>query len=221
MNKSYQPKEGEPMLINEVSVDFKKAKEKYERESKSLNSKGKREYLIKLKKETLEAFINVIKEIDVLNEGYDRKIKEIEATPYIGYSTTTEMVENVNYAKSRILAEIEINPNKQSEIIDNALSSKVKSQAIIELINSKLLVRSPWTEEVYRKAFVTSKSQKEIDWEIDKQKKIEDIKRDSINKYNYGSYLGAIKILNGDVLAGTPTLERFFDDQIADLPQNE
>lgn len=202
------------MLINQVSENFRKAKEEFSRESKRLNSVGKKDYLIKLKKETMEAFISAIKEVEALNEANDKKIKEIEATPYIGYSTTPEMVENVNYAKSRIMADIEINPNKQSEIIDKALASKVGSQAILELINSKLLVRSPWTEEVYRKAFVNSKSQKEIDWEIDKQKKIDEIKNESTGQYNFGSYLGAIKILNGDVVVGVPPLEKFFDDQI-------
>lgn len=205
---------GNQMLINNLADDIRRAKQEINDNAKYYSPEWKKDQLKQLKALSIEAYKKAIAEFEKVNGEYESKRNEIANSRYIGHSTSPEFMENVKFAKSRLLAEIKINPIEKDKIINNALSSKVGSQAILELIQNKELDNSHWTDETYKTAFINSKSQAELDFEINKENQIKSIKKEQFEKCNYGSYLGAIKTLNGDVKKGVPTLERMFDDEI-------
>lgn len=208
---------GNEMLINNLAESVRKAKQEIYDNAKYYSPEWKRDNLKELKKIAHEAYLKAIEEFEKINNEYENKISEIEKSSYQGYSTTPEYIENVKYAKTRLLADIKINPNNKDKIINDALSSKVGSQAILELIQSKELDNSYWTDETFKNAYINSKSQAELDFEINKENQIKAIRKEQFEKCNYGSYLGAIKTLTGDVKKGMPTLERQFDNEIAEI----
>ena len=208
---------GNQMLINNLVEDIRKARQEINDNAKYYSPEWKKDQLKQLKALSIEAYNKAIEEFEKVNNEYENKINEIQNSHYIGHSTSPEYMENVRFAKSRLLAEIKVNPNAKDKTINNALSSKVGSQAILELIQSKELDNSYWTDETFKTAYINSKSQAELDFEINKENQIKSIKKEQFERCNYGSYLGAIKILQGDVKAGIPTLERQFDNEIAEV----
>lgn len=213
---------GNQMLINNLVENLRKAKESINENAKYYSPIWKQEQLKKLKMESIQAFTQAIEEFEKVNKMYEDKIREIENSFYIGHSTSPKYLENVKLTKSRLLAEMKINPNNKTDIINKALSTKIGSQALLELIQNKEIDDSYWTDETFKKAYINSKSQAELDFEINKDNQIKAIKQEQAEKCNYGSYLAAIKILRGDVKAGIPTLERQFDNEIAEVEnQNE
>lgn len=208
---------GNQMLINNLAENLRKAKESINENAKYYSPIWKQEQLKKLKTESIQAFNQAIEEFEKVNKMYEDKIRGIENSFYIGHSTSPEYLENVKLTKSRLSAEMKINPNNKTDIINKALSTKIGSQALLELIQNKEIDDSYWTDETFKKAYINSKSQAELDFEINKDNQIKAIKQEQAEKCNYGSYLAAIKILQGDVKADIPTLERQFDNEIAEV----
>ena len=214
-------RKGNDMLINSLFDDYRKIRQEIKDNEKFYSITGRKEQLTTLKTVVLEAYAKAIEEVETIKSDYNTKIDNIQNSQYIGYSTNPETLENIKFAKSRILAEIRIDPQQKNSIIDNSLLSKLGSQAILELIQNNELDNSYWTEETFKKAYLNSKSQKEIDWELDKQKQVETLQNEVSGKINYGKYLALQKIINGDVVKRIPTLERQIDDEIASFEKSE
>ena len=205
------------MLINTLAEDIRKANQILEDNKKNYSPMGNKEKLQELKLYSVERTKAAIKEVENFNTEFDNKIKEIRNTPFTGHNMSKEYIDNVNFTKIRLLADIKINPYTKNEILEKAIASKIGAQAVLELIQNKDIDDSYWTDDLYKKAYINSKTQQELDWEIKKEQQIEVIGKEQNEAYNYGSYLGAIKLLNGDVNKKTPPLERQFDIEIAQI----
>ncbi|HHX68566.1 MAG TPA: hypothetical protein GX708_11005, partial [Gallicola sp.] len=109
---------GNEMLINNLAESVRKAKQEIYDNAKYYSPEWKRDNLKELKKIAHEAYLKAIEEFEKINNEYENKISEIEKSSYQGYSTTPEYIENVKYAKTRLLADIKINPNNKDKIIN-------------------------------------------------------------------------------------------------------
>lgn len=205
------------MLLNSLAENIRKAKDEIKANAKYYSPEWEKDQLKKLKAQAIESYQKGFEEYQNISNDYQNRISEIQNSFYIGHSTSPEYLAKVNHLKSRILAEIKINPNDKDRIINQSLSNKIGSQALLELIQNKELDNSYWTDDTFKKAFINSKSQAELDFEINKDNQIKALKKEYAEQCNYGSYLAAQKTFYGDVKAGIPNLERMFDDEIERL----
>ena len=208
---------GKEMLLNSIAENLRKTRNEIKENAKYFSPEWEKEQLRSLKAQAKELYQKGFEEYQNISNDYENKISKLENSFYIGHSISPEYVEKVNYMKSRILAEIRINPNGKDKVINQSLSTKVGSQALLELIQNKELDNSYWTDDTFKKAFINSKSQAELDFEINKDNQIKALKKEYAEQCNYGSYLAAQKTFYGDVKAGIPNLERLFDDEIERL----
>ena len=214
---------GRPLLINDVAKAIEQVRAEINEQAKYYNKQWKIDQLKELKKQAVALYRDAIAEVDAYNAEYQNKVNQIKNKAFEGHSTTQEYLDNVKYTKTRLLAEIEVNPNEKGKIIDKALTSRMGAQALLELIQNKEIDNSYWTKDTYQKAFINSKTQKELDWEIRKKQQLDELKKERIeaDAYDYGLYFGAIKTLTGDVVNKVPPLEEQFDLEIKKLVEGD
>lgn len=191
------------LLINTVLEDIRKARQEIYDNAKYYSPVWKKEQLQAFKVEAVSSIREALEEVKKVDKEYKDKIDEIKNTPY-NHTVNKDFLDSVNYTKQRLLAEIKINPHKKDSVLDIAVQSKTGAQAVLELIDSKQLDNSFWTEELYTKAFINSKSQAELEFELKKDNQIKAIQSEWSNAYNYGHYLAAKRILEGDVSLKVP-----------------
>lgn len=214
----FMKKQEKGLAINTVLEDIRRAKQEINDNAKYYSPVWKKEKLKDLKVEAVTALKEAVEEAKAVNKQYEEKISAIKNTPF-SHTVNKDFIDTVNYTKQRLLAELKINPYKKDSLLEMAVASKSGAQAVLELIDSKEIDDSIWTDELYKKAFINSKSQAEIDFELKKEKQIEAINTEWSNAYNHGHYSAAEKILNGDVrsVVPMPTLERQFDIEIEEI----
>lgn len=215
----FMKKQEKGLAIDTVLEDIRKAKQEIYDNAKYYSPIWKKEKLKELKVEAVTALKEAVAEVEALNRQYENRITEIKNDPFKGHDVSSDFINSVNYTKTRILAEIRMNNKPINQILEMAVASKSGAQAVLELIESKQIDNSVWTAGIYTKAFVNSKSQAELDFELKKEKQIEAINAEWNNAYNHGHYSAAKKILNGDVrnVVPMPTLERQFDIEIEEI----
>lgn len=191
------------LLINTVLEDIRKARQEIYDNAKYYSPVWKKEQLQAFKVEAVNLIKEALEEVNTLNKEYESKINEIKNTPY-SHTVNKDFLDSVNYTKSRLLAELKINPYEKDSILDIAVSSKSGAQAVLELIDDKQLDNSYWSEGLYTKAFINSKSQAELEFELKKDNQIKAIQSEWSNAYNRGHYFAAEKILKGDVSQKVP-----------------
>ncbi len=206
------------LLINSVLQNINAIKQEINDNAKYYTPVWKKEMLQALKVEARAVLEEALAEVETLNKQYEDRVSKIKNTPF-SHTVNKDFLDTVNYTKSRLLAELKINPYKKDSLLEMAVVSKSGAQAVLELIDSKEIDDSLWTDDLYKKAFINSKSQAEIDFELKKEKQIEAINTEWSNAYNHGHYYAAEKILNGDVrsVVPMPTLERQFDIEIEEI----
>lgn len=206
------------LLINTVLEDIRKTRQEIYDNAKYYSPVWKKEQLQAFKVEAVNSIKEALEEVKKVDKEYEDKIDEIENTPY-NHTVNKDFLDSVNYTKSRLLAELKTNPVNKKNILDMAVASKSGAQAVLELIDSKQLDNSYWTEELYTKAFVNSKSQAELEFELKKDNQIKAIQSEWSNAYNRGHYFAAEKILKGDVSLKVPmpSLEWGIDREIEEV----
>jgi hypothetical protein len=208
---------GRPLLINDVAKAIEQVRAEINEQAKYYDKKWKIDQLKELKKQGVALYRDAIAEVNAYNAEHQSKVSQIKNTTFEGHSATQEYLDNVKFTKSRLLAEINVNPMRKDEIINKALTSRMGAQAVLELIQNKEIDKGFWTDEVYKKAFINSKTQKELDWEIKKEQQLDVLSKERNEAYDYGSYMGLVKIFTGDVAKKEPSFERRIDIEIEQL----
>jgi hypothetical protein len=185
------------LLINSVLQNINAIIQEINDNAKYYSPVWKKEMLQALKVEARAVLEEALAEVEVLNKQYEERISKVQNTPF-SHSVNKDFLDTVNYTKTRLLAELKINPEKKDSILEMAVASKSGAQAVLELIDSKQIDQSYWTDDLYKKAFINSKSQAEIDFELKKESQIEAIRTEQLQAYNYGSYLAVRKLLDSN-----------------------
>lgn len=185
------------LLINSVLQNINAIKQEINDNAKYYTKTWKKEMLQALKVEGRAVLEEALAEVEALNKQYEERIRKIQNTPF-SHTVNKDFIDTVNYTKTRLLAELKINPEKKDSILEMAVASKSGAQAVLELIDSKQIDQSYWTDDLYKKAFINSKSQAEIDFELKKQSQIEEVRTEQLQAYNYGSYLAVRKLLDSN-----------------------
>lgn len=185
------------LLINSVLQNINAVRQEINDNAKYYSPVWKKEMLQALKVEGRAVLEEALAEVEALNKQYEERIRKIQNTPF-SHTVNKDFLDTVNYTKTRLLAELKINPEKKDSILEMAVASKSGAQAVLELIDSKQIDQSYWTDDLYKKAFINSKSQAEIDFELKKQSQIEEVRTEQLQAYNYGSYLAVRKLLDSN-----------------------
>jgi len=208
-----QPKKA---LINEVSEAVRKARAEIEEQAKYYNLQWKIDMLTKLKREAIDLYNKAIEEANTINADYERRIREIEATQYEGARIGKDDTATLDFEFRSLKAELNMTNDKE-KVIDKYLASKIGAKAVLMLFADKdidLGYLKHQAQNIYAKAYVKSKTQAELDFEIKKQEQISQLKLEQAEKVNIGKLLAAQRIMQGNPANGIPSLENMFDDEI-------
>lgn len=208
-----QPKKA---LITEVSEAVKKARAEIEENAKYYNLQWKIDMLTELKRKALALYEEAINEANSINANYEKQIREIEASQYEGGRFNKDDTATLDFELRSLKAELNMTDDK-SKVIDRYLASKIGSKAVLMLFADKDIDLGHQAQNIYAKAFVNSKTQAELDFEIKKNEKINNLKLEQANGFNAGQLLAAQRVMQGSIEKGIPTLERKFDDEIEAL----
>ena len=203
----------EKLLITEITEKIKAAKAEIEEQAKYYNLQWKIDMLTALKKEAIELYQAAIEEANNVNLEYENKIREIEATQYEGARIGKDDTAALDFEFRTLKAELNMTDNKQ-KVIDKYLASKIGAKAVLMLFADKDIDLGHQAQNIYTKAFMKSKTQAELDFEVKKQEQINSLKLEQSNKFNVGNLLAAQRIMQGNPAKGMPSLENMFDDEI-------
>lgn len=203
------------LLINSVAENIRIAKQAINDEAKYYSPVWKKEMLQALKVEAKQALQEAIEEAKGVIKEYDGKISVIRNAPF-SHSVNKEFLDNVNYTKTRILGELRLNPHNAQSILDMAVASKSGAQAVLELIESKQIDASLWSDDLYKNAFINSKSQAELEFELKKEQQVDALEKEKNNVCNMGHYLYAVKMLDNGIY-NVSSMERQFDNDIKEI----
>lgn len=210
LRKPEQPKKA---LITEVSEAVRKAKAEIEENAKYYNLQWKIDMLTELKKEAIQLYQEAIAEANDINSHYEGQIREIEATQYEGGRFNKDDTATLDFELRSLKAELNMTDDK-SKVIDRYLASKIGSKAVLMLFADKDIDLGHQAQNIYAKAFVNSKTQAELDFEIKKNEKINNLKLEQAERFNPGQLLAAQRIMQGNPAKGMPSLENMFDEEV-------
>jgi hypothetical protein len=172
--------------------------------------------LTALKKEAIDLYNKAIEEANAVNNDYERRIKEIEATQYEGARVNKDEAAILDFELRSLKAELNMADDKQ-KVIDKYLATKIGAKAILLMFSEPNVDLGFWTKDIYAKAYMKSKTQAELDFEIKKQEQINQLKLEQAEKVNIGKLLAAQRIMQGNPEKGIPSLENMFDEEIRQL----
>lgn len=204
------------LLINQITEVINQARAEIEEQAKYYNLQWKIDMLTALKKEAIDLYNKAIEEANAINNDYERRIREIEATQYEGSRVNKDEAAILDFEFRSLKAELNMTDDK-SKVIDKYLASKIGSKAIMLMFAEPDVDLGFWTKDIYAKAYVNSKTQAELDFEIKKQEKINQLKLEQAEKVNIGKLLAAQRIIQGNPAKGIPSLENMFDEEIRQL----
>ena len=207
------------LLINQVTEVINQARAEIEEQAKYYNLQWKIDMLTALKKEAIDLYNKAIEEANAINNDYERRIREIEATQYEGGRFNKDDTATLDFELRSLKAELNMTDDKQ-KIIDKYLASKIGAKAVLMLFADKdidLGYLKHQAQNIYAKAYVNSKTQAELDFEIKKQEQINQLKLEQAEKVNIGKLLAAQRIMQGNPAKGIPSLENMFDEEIRQL----
>ena len=208
-----QPKKA---LIIEVSEAVRKARAEIEENAKYYNLQWKIDMLTELKREAIDLYNKAIEEANAINNDYERRIREIEATQYEGSRVNKDEAAILDFEFRSLKAELNMTNDKQ-KVIDKYLATKIGAKAILLMFSEPNVDLGFWTKDIYAKAYMKSKTQAELDFEIKKQEQINQLKLEQAEKVNIGKLLAAQRIMQGNPAKGIPSLENMFDEEIRQL----
>lgn len=201
------------LLINQITEVINQARAEIEEQAKYYNLQWKIDMLTALKKEAIELYQAAIEEANSVNIDYEKKISEIEATQYEGARIGKDDTATLDFELRSLKAELNMTNNKE-KVIDKYLASKIGAKAVLMLFADKDIDLGHQAQNIYTRAFMKSKTQAELDFEVKKQEQINALKLEQANKVNVGNLLAAQRIMQGNPAKGMPSLENIFDDEI-------
>lgn len=201
------------LLINEIAVMVNDARKGIEEQAKYHNLQWKIDMLTQLKKEAAALYRQAIEEAQTVNADYEKKIAELEASQYGGARVSKDDSIALEYELKTLKAELNMTSNK-NEVIDKYLASKIGAKAVLMLFADKEVDLGIYSHSIYTKAFMKSKSQAELDFEVKKQEKIDSLKAEQSNRINVGSLLAAQRTMSGNPSLKMASLENMFDEEI-------
>jgi len=202
------------LSVNTIVAALQQAKREIENEAKYKGQMWKQDALKALKVEALVAFQAALDEAHEVNRQYEEKINTILNEQYTGARVNKNDIEVINYELTALKAELNMNDDK-NKVIDKYLATQTGAKAVMLMFSEKDLDLGIWSQSVYKQAFIKSKTREELDFEVQKAPKINELKAQQAAEMNIGSVLAVQAILNGSVQRGTPSLERQFDLDIA------
>ena len=203
----------EKLLIAEITEKINAARAEIEEQAKYYNLQWKIDMLTALKKEATELYQQAIEEANNVNGGYEQKINELEAMQYEGARIGKDDTATLDYELRSLKAELNMT-NDKYKVIDKYLASKIGAKAVLMLFADKDIDLGHQAHNIYTKAFMKSKTQAELDFEVKKQEQINALKLEQSNKFNVGNLLAAQRIMQGNPAKGMPSLENKFDEEI-------
>lgn len=201
------------LLINRVSAMVTQAKKDIDKQAKYYNLQWKKEMLQQLKGEAIQLYTQAISEANVINKQFEDRIKEVENQEFPRARVTQDELVNLQYDLQALKAELNMADSKNN-VIDKWLATKTGAKVVMMMFSEPNLDLGLWTKDIYARAFVASKSQAELDFEVKKQKEIDAIKTEQASAINIGSLYAAQRVLTGNPSKGLPALARTFDDEI-------
>lgn len=201
------------LLINQVTEVINQARAEIEEQAKYYNLQWKIDMLTALKKEAIDLYNKAIEEANAINNDYERRIREVEATQYEGSRVNKDEAAILDFEFRSLKAELNMTDDKQ-KVIDKYLASKIGAKAILLMFLEPNVDLGFWTKDIYAKAYMKSKTQAELDFEIKKQEQINQLKLEQAEKVNIGKLLAAQRIMQGNPEKGIPSLENKFDEEI-------
>lgn len=211
--KNMGSKTGNKLLINQINETINNARKEIEEQAKYYNLQWKIDMLTALKKEAIELYQKAIEEANSVNGGYEQQLKELEASQYEGSRFNKDEAATLDYELRSLKAELNMTDNKQ-KVVDKYLASKIGAKAVLLMFSEPNVDLGFWTKDIYSKAFMKSKTQAELDFEVKKQEQINSIKLEQANQFNVGNLLAAQRIMQGNPAKGMPSLENKFDEEI-------
>lgn len=211
--KNMGTKQNSRLLINDIVRAVNETKQDIEEQSKYYNLQWKMNMLVTLKQEAIKLYKQAIEEANEVTAEYEQKIREIEATQYPGARVDRDDILSIDYELRTLRAELNMTDNKQA-VIDKYLGSTMGAKAVLLMFEDPNIDLGFWTKEIYVQAFLKSKSQAELDFEKQKQNRINALKLEQAEQFNTGTLLAAQRILEGNPAKGMPTLENMFDEEI-------
>lgn len=201
------------LLINQITEVINQARAEIEEQAKYYNLQWKIDMLTALKKEAIDLYNKAIEEANAANTDYEQRIREVEATQYEGSRVNKDEAATLDFEFRSLKAELNMTDNKQ-KVIDKYLASKIGAKAVLLMFSEPNVDLGLWTNDIYKKAFMKSKTQAELDFEIKKQEQINQLKLEQAEKFNVGNLLAAQRIIQGNPANGMPSLENKFDEEI-------
>ena len=201
------------LLINQITEVINQARAEIEEQAKYYNLQWKIDMLTALKKEAIDLYNKAIEEANAANTDYEQRIREVEATQYEGSRVNKDEAATLDFEFRSLKAELNMTDNKQ-KVIDKYLASKIGAKAILLMFSEPNVDLGFWTKDIYAKAYMKSKTQAELDFEIKKQEQINQLKLEQAEKFNVGNLLAAQRIMQGNPANGMPSLENKFDEEI-------
>jgi len=201
------------LLINEITAIVSSARKEIEEQAKYYNLQWKIDMITQLKKEAIALYQLAIDEANSVNADYEKKIAGLEAAQYEGARINKDDTAALGYELKSLKAELNMT-NDKNIVIDKYLASKIGAKAVLMLFADKDVDLGIYAHSIYSKAFMKSKTQAELDFEIRKQDKINSLKLEQSNKIDFGSLLAAQRIMQGNPTMKMPSLENMFDEEI-------
>lgn len=201
------------LLINQITEVINQARAEIEEQAKYYNLQWKIDMLTALKKEAIDLYNKAIEEANAINNDYERRIREIEATQYEGSRVNKDEAAILDFEFRSLKAELNMTNDKE-KVIDKYLASKIGAKAVLMLFADKDIDLGHQAQNIYTRAYMKSKTQAELDFEIKKQEKINQLKLEQAEKVNIGKLLAAQRIMQGNPEKGIPSLENMFDEEI-------
>lgn len=150
------------------------------------------------------------------------KQEMFRAVAYARFSSEMQRGESID-AQVRAIAEYAKKNGytlvHKQKVIDKYLSSKLGAKAVMLMFSEPDVDLGLWTKDIYAKAFMKSKTQAELDFEIKKQEKVNQLKLEKSEQFNIGNLLAAQRIMQGNPERGMPSLENVFDNEIRQVYQ--
>jgi hypothetical protein len=204
------------LLINQITEVINQARAEIEEQAKYYNLQWKIDMLTALKKEAIDLYNKAIEEANAINNDYERRIRELEATQYEGARVNKDEAAILDFEFRSLKAELNMTNDKE-KVIDKYLASKIGAKAVLMLFADKDIDLGHQAQNIYTRAYMKSKTQAELDFEIKKQEKINQLKLEQAEKVNIGKLLAAQRIMQGNPEKGIPSLENMFDEEIRQL----
>lgn len=204
------------LLINQITEVINQARAEIEEQAKYYNLQWKIDMLTALKKEAVELYNKAIDEANNINAQYEKKIKEIESSQFEGSRVSKDDAVTLDFELRSLKAELNMTDDKQ-KVIDKYLASKIGAKAVLMLFADKDIDLGHQAQNIYTRAYMKSKTQAELDFEIKKQEQINQLKLEQAEKVNIGNLLAAQRIMQGNPAKGIPSLENMFDEEIRQL----